>query len=111
MPARSRITGSAQKKASQPEWRRRVVQLLSQRDRQGEDCGAPDGRIETDHVHAIKDGGALLDPAGFAHQKIKDERDAAPRNCKSRPALRGTAVSKPRCAIAERAQLRERSEA
>lgn len=45
-----------------PEWRGLMSRLLAQRGRRCEACGRTACRIFGDHIHELKDGGALLAP-------------------------------------------------
>lgn len=47
------------------EWRDLVQQLIAQRGRRCEICGAEADRLYGDHIVEIKDGGAKLDPANI----------------------------------------------
>jgi len=44
-----------------PEWRELVREVIRERGRRCEACGASSGRIYTDHIVEIRDGGARLD--------------------------------------------------
>lgn len=46
----------------EPEWRALVRQLIAERGRRCEHCGATDCRLWADHVIELKDGGAEMDP-------------------------------------------------
>ena len=47
---------------SSPEWRQLLEQLIRQRGRRCQECGARGCRVYGDHVRELKDGGERLDP-------------------------------------------------